>query len=63
MRAGTWTAQCFLDALHQPSLTDVGGFLLSFDTNDNQGSDAVFLTAIGSDGQYHPLETLSEALP
>ncbi len=55
--------ECFLDALHQPSLTDIGGFRVSFDTNDNQGSDAVFLTAIGSDGEYHPLERMAEVTP
>ena len=55
--------QCFLDALHEPSLTDISGFALSLDADDNQGSDAVFLTTIGSDGQYHPQERLSEATP
>ena len=55
--------ECFLDALHQPSLTDIGGFRVSFDSDDNQGSDAVFLTAIGDDGQYYPLEDMAEVSP
>ncbi len=55
--------ECFLNALHQPSLTDIGGFQVRFDTDDNQGSDAVFLTVIGNDGQYHPLERLAEVTP
>ena len=55
--------ECFLNALHQPSLTDIGGFQVSFNTDDNQGSDAVFLTVIGNDGQYHPLERMGEVTP
>ena len=55
--------ECFLNALHQPSLTDIGGFQVSFNTDDNQGSDAVFLTVIGNDGQYHPLERMAEVTP
>ena len=55
--------ECFLNALHQPSLTDLRGFQVSFNTDDNQGSDAVFLTAIGDDGQYHPLERMAEVTP
>ena len=55
--------ECFLNALHQPSLTDIGGFQVNFDTNDNQGSDTVFLTAIGSDGKYHPLDRLAGVSP
>ncbi len=55
--------ECFLDALHQPTLAEIGAFPVSFDIGDNQGSDAVFLTAIGSDGQYHPLERMAEVTP
>ena len=55
--------ECFLNALHQPSLTDIGGFQVSFNTDDNQGSDAVFLTAIGDDGQYYPLGRMAEVTP
>ena len=54
---------CFLEALHQPGLSDIGGFPVSFDTHDNQGSDAVFLTTIGSDGRYYPLERMAEVTP
>ena len=55
--------ECFLTALHQPTLTDIGGFRVSFNADDNQGSDAVFLTAIGSDGEYHPLDRMAEVTP
>lgn len=49
---------CFLDSLHRADVIDLGGFELRYGANDNQGSDAVFLTVIGSDGRYHPIETL-----
>ena len=54
---------CFLEALHRPGITDFGGFQLSFGSEDNQGSDAVFLTTIGRDGEYHPVDTLAGAAP
>ena len=30
--------------------------------SDNQGSDRVFLTVIGPDGQYRPIESLRDAV-
>ena len=30
---------------------------------DNQGSDRVFLTVIGSDGRYYPIEALGDSVP
>ena len=53
---------CFLDSLHRADVIDLGGFELRYGANDNQGSDAVFLTVIGSDGRYHPIETLISPL-
>ena len=50
---------CFLNNLLQGEDFDIGGFPLTFAGGDNQGSDTVFLTVIGSDGRYHPIETLS----
>ncbi len=49
---------CIHSALRSGSDIDLDGFLLRFGKYDNQGSDRVFLTAIGSDGQYMPLTTL-----
>ncbi len=49
----------FLDALKTTDRMDFGGFLVSFD-DDNQGSDAVFLTVIDDSGQYRPLTSLDE---
>lgn len=50
---------CFLEALSGPSLTELDGFKLNFE-DDNQGSDAVFLTVIGADGRYDPIDSLQE---
>ena len=50
---------CFLETLSGPALTDLDGFKLSFE-DDNQGSDEVFLTVIGPNGRYHPIDNLQE---
>ena len=49
---------CFLDSLHSRNITDLDGFELRYGDGDNQGSDAVFLTVIGSDGRYHSIDSL-----
>ena len=49
---------CFLDMLNRSEEFDIDGFTLRFG-DDNQGSDKVFLTVIGDDGKYHPVDTLS----
>ena len=51
---------CLLEQLIGRGDYDLDGFSLQFGEGDNQGSDTVFLTVIGSDGQYHPVETLHE---
>ncbi len=51
---------CFLDSLHRTDVIDLDGFTLRYGEADNQGSDEVFLTVIGRDGQYHPIETLRD---
>jgi branched-chain amino acid transport system substrate-binding protein len=38
---------------------DFGGFTMTFGPNDNQGSDAVYLTVIGPDGKFKQVTTLS----
>ena len=45
---------CFVDTLLGANAIDLEGFGLSFGVDDNQGSDAVFITVIGADGSYHP---------
>ena len=49
---------CFVAALLGASAIDIEGFELRYGEDDNQGSDAVFITVIGPDGRYHPVETL-----
>ena len=51
---------CFLETLSGPDLTHLDGFELRFGVDDNQGSDAVFLTVIGADGRYNPIDSLQE---
>lgn len=52
---------CFLDKLRQQKSVDLDGFELRFGPRDNQGSDSVFLSVIGSDGRYHPIKTLRDS--
>ena len=54
--------ECFLHAIKSSHLISIDGFALRFGENDNQGSDAVYLTVIGTDGAYHPVETLMESV-
>jgi len=49
---------CIHSALRSGRDINLDGFILRFGKYDNQGSDRVFLTAIGPDGQYMPLTTL-----
>ena len=51
---------CLLAQLIDRGSYDIDGFELQFGEGDNQGSDEVFLTVIGSDGEYHPVHTLHE---
>ena len=50
--------ECFLGSLQRAEHIDLEGFQLHYGQNDNQGSDTVFLTMIGSDGNHVPIETL-----
>ena len=49
---------CFLDILNSADYIDIDGFMLLYG-DDNQGSDEVFLTVIGNDGEYHPVSAVS----
>ena len=53
--------QCFLDTLMKAETIDLDGFTLGYGEDDNQGSDTVFLTVLGPDGQYYPIETLGDS--
>ena len=54
---------CFLESLRRVDVVEIDGFELRYGDGDNQGSDAVFVTVIGSDGRYHPVDTLESAGP
>ncbi len=50
--------ECLLRVLRTAARFDIDGFPLDYGEDDNQGSDQVFLTIIGEDGGYLPLQTL-----
>ncbi len=54
------TRQCFLDSLTVPDMIDLDGFQLGYGEDDNQGSDTVFLTVLGPDGAYYPIQALGD---
>ena len=54
---------CFLYSLRRADVVDIDGFQLRYGDGDNQGSDKVFLTKIGSDGDYHPVGALTDTTP
>ncbi len=49
--------ECFLDVGTDP--IDIGGLMLQFGANDNQGSDEVYLTVIGADGEYRLADAIT----
>ena len=53
------TRNGFINAVTLAGIHDLGGFELEFGPIDNQGSDRVFLTEIGPDGHYRPIERLA----
>ena len=50
--------ECFLQKLRGGDVFDLGGFELQFGPDDSQGSNEVFLTVIGADGNYHPIDVM-----
>ena len=51
--------ECFLRSLYAETI-DIDGIQLKYGPEDNQGSDAVFLTVIGTDGKYHQVDKLAD---
>ncbi|MDE2788078.1 MAG: ABC transporter substrate-binding protein [Chloroflexota bacterium] len=51
---------CFIKALHTAEPVDIDGMQLEFGPRDNQGSDEVFLTVMGADGEYRQVERLAD---
>ena len=48
--------RCFLDALRSAETVNIDGFRLEYGPDDNQGSDAVFMTVIGKDSKYRQVQ-------
>ena len=49
---------CLLQSVRNAGAIEIDGIQLEYGPDDNQGSDAVFLTVIGADGKYHGVENL-----
>lgn len=52
---------CFLEQFQQAAPFEIDGFWLQYGIVDNQGSDAIFVTTIGEDGEYIPVDKLPKA--
>ncbi len=52
---------CFLNVLRSSETIDLNGLTLQYGPGDNQGSDAVFVTVIGDDGNYRLVSNLGDA--
>ncbi len=53
--------ECFLDGMRSSGTIDLNGLVLQYGPDDNQGSDSVFVTVIGDDGNYHLVNNLGGA--
>lgn len=57
------TRECFHDSIDGFEALELDEFSLEFGFADNQGSDKVFLTVIGPDGDYRAIENMREVYP
>lgn len=55
------TRECFLSAIRDAGQINIDGMALQYGPGDNQGSDAVYMTVIGEDGQYQLVSRLGGA--
>ncbi len=53
--------ECFLNVLSSSSSVSIDGVALQFGPDDNQGSDMVILTEIGTDGTFVEVDSLPNA--
>ena len=51
--------RCFIDALRAAETINLDGFQIEYGPDDNQDSDAVFLTVIGRDEKHRQVEQLA----
>lgn len=59
---GQLTRESFLASIYGPDVLVVDGFELKFGEEDNQGSDLVYLTQLGSDLSFDLIKTLNVSL-
>lgn len=59
MTGSALTRESYLAALSSLGAVDLGGFPMAFGPGDNQGSDSVFLTRIGTGGTFEPVKPSS----
>jgi len=57
---GDITRDAFLETFAKIGAFDLGGVMLTYGPNDNQGMDQVFLTVIQSDGNFKAVDRLGE---
>ena len=57
------TRECFYNSIDSFEALELDEFALQFGFADNQGSDKVFLTVIGPDGNYRAIENMREVYP
>lgn len=53
--------ECFLNVLSSPTTVTIDNLQLQYGSGDNQGSDDVFLTVIGANGQYQTATSVASA--
>ena len=54
------TRDCFLNAIRNNQSVAIDGFPLRYGPEDNQGSDAIFITVLGEDGRYRQVDSLAD---
>ena len=54
------TRECFLEAIRDlDAAASIDGFELVYGPEDNQGSDAVFITVMDAEGQFREVKGLT----
>ena len=53
--------ECFLNVLSSPTTVTIDNLQLQYGSGDNQGSDDVFLTVIGANGEYETATSVASA--
>ena len=53
------TRECFLEAVRNLDAGGIDGFELVYGPEDNQGSDAVFITVMDAEGQFREVKELA----